>query len=1326
MSPPASPSTPPAPPLQSLPLPPISTHSGHTHNASTTVSPSSSYLKADNTPHHSQTHTPNSISSCSTTADLENVRSAYVAERSDAEVINVADLVVTPRKLEDTMTPSSGVRGKVISPPLSPEKATALRQQQQAFTDSSGAPRTPLRTSPESVSKATTSKNALATRSTPPSYGQQDDIPALSPTRPPRPSVSPLDIDDTDQVEELQAHLLSALEISPAAPYGRGRSADLEPSNDLPPRMTAPSKKAIQDSFFQWSETASSADQSESVPPPPSTYASSLSQPTDPDRSFLRMTRTTIFSDFSAPSTVPDVPDPSTLPTPFKRPATNNGGTLLSVIPETRVVEEQEIVTSPVERERRQSSSGQLGRSPPIDAERRSSAGTFGPSHTRQSGTSRSGDIDRYPYRFNTNPFASPPRSDISNNRPGGRLRPLSMSSAGGESNHTGSAYSGRALDDTAIAARKAIGVYPAKGIHRNPEPEAAIEDYLKKQSEANMRRIAPSDTVPSRLGAAIELDGEWTTARRKERVLGAGAESSKILLGMGMRSQQTEVPSSTGLPPPLRAHKPSASVPAVTTPTSPTSRQQLPIDAHNRSHTVPYHPLHGRFVDALVSPTSPNHYFTGHPQSHGYGHSHSHLRSASIDSLPSLHPSLSESINTLSNLIPISPAKADPRVHAASSNHKALSPEVDIKARNDLTPEQRAILLRRTRKLEQMLGEAIPEAQIGKLVVDPHHHTSTFAPHSASIRDGGWPVTPSRHFSQRRAPGSRPDGNLGGSPEDDASPPLERERSKSSLADKARAALGFDRQGRRAEEDPYWNAASQTTPSPPDIFAPKRAVGSAPDTPATFTSTSTASGGWVDDDADESVRRNRRQQLAKLHRLLGAPIPPELLNPYIPSSPTPPTTSTNMARTAGLSASHSVDFAPVRAPSPSERSYITFDDAPSGNGHINASAKGSSGWKLKVPLNTSFRRKGSSTPAPGTNAQQPSSSAQVADDMSFIDMSPSESRFGFSKEEKSLLRRRGAKLEQVLGDRPPMEMYMTHSTTSSPAPSSLTGTPTSTNDISFSGSGNSTASSSPPTGQLLDNHDHLIEGDRSSGAFDAYNASLHRLLYLVENDENKLGQMMDDLTMQTNPDSDAGATGRSPRSPVLRSSSQRQQRDHTRTPPSPVIDSPRSPSIYDTFIDFTSASKSQSKMPATASSSPAGPSEVDEDEDENGTVDPQSHSARRRRTGKLSQFFGENVNLSISPDSHPPPRNLTAHSHSKSAAMSVSAGGAGDRLASKWRARRETLDGVLGEMWTNVQSEVGRGAMRGEEGEKLGLLMGLLKERERERRTRSRMWEMI
>ncbi|OCF44034.1 hypothetical protein I317_02142 [Kwoniella heveanensis CBS 569] len=858
-SPSASPSTPPRP---SQPLPaPITASSS---NQSSSPSSSPLHLTVNQTLQQNQTLTPDSVSSCTT--EEEDVRSAYIAERSDPEVVNVTDIAITPRKLEDTMTGSgAGVRGKVISPPLSPEKASALRQQQATSPTTASLPkadfRNPSKRSPGAVSVSkTTDRNVfsrehvLAARSTPVSSSaliqEEASSSPRSPIRPPRPAVSPLDLADSDEVEKLQAHPLSAFKTSPAAPHRQPDSPYHRNGHHSSPQAPDLSAKAIQDSFLQWSETASSVDQSESTPPPPSTYASSVSQPADPDRSFLRMTRTTIFSDFSAPSTVPDVPDPSALPTPFKRPITNNGGTLLSVIPETRVIEEQEIVTSPVLRDRKQSSSDDLGTSPDgASVERRSSAGTFGPSHARQSGlgsvSSRSGDTDKYPHRFN-NPFASP-RSEISMTRAGGKLRPLSMSSAGGESAHTGSAYSGRALDDTAIAARKAVGVFPSKGIHRNPETADIIEDYLKKQSEANMRRIVPSDKPSPRLGSAIELNGvQGSTGGKVGRVLGDGAENARTLLELDRRMDQVTATAVTGLPPPLRSHKASASVPALATPTSPTS--------------------------------PPNHYFTNHTQTHGYpyGHvqSHGHFRSASIDSLPSLHPSLSESINTLSNLIPVSPTKADPR--ATTANLKTLSPEADLKARNDLTPEQRAILLRRTRKLEQMLGEALPERQIGRLVVDPHHNTSA-----------GWPLTPSRHFSQRRSPGSGISGYNGSSEEDGSPPLLGRERSKTSLADKARAALGFDRQVRRNEEGGL-PGVSRTTPSPPDIFAPERVTGSAPETPATFVSTSTTSGGWADEEADESVRRNRRQQLAKLHRLLGAPIPPELLNPCVPPSPAP------------------------------------------------------------------------------------------------------------------------------------------------------------------------------------------------------------------------------------------------------------------------------------------------------------------------------------------------------------------------------------------------------------------------------------------------------
>jgi len=62
--------------------------------------------------------------------------------------------------------------------------------------------------------------------------------------------------------------------------------------------------------------------------------------------------------------------------------------------------------------------------------------------------------------------------------------------------------------------------------------------------------------------------------------------------------------------------------------------------------------------------------------------------------------------------------------------------------ARNDLDPEQRAILLRRAKKLEQLLGEALDERSIERLLIDPIHASRTITTRLAET-DEAWPDSP-------------------------------------------------------------------------------------------------------------------------------------------------------------------------------------------------------------------------------------------------------------------------------------------------------------------------------------------------------------------------------------------------------------------------------------------------------------------------------------------------------------------------------------------------------------------------------------------------------
>ena len=103
-----------------------------------------------------------------------------------------------------------------------------------------------------------------------------------------------------------------------------------------------------------------------------------------------------------------------------------------------------------------------------------------------------------------------------------------------------------------------------------------------------------------------------------------------------------------------------------------------------------------------------------------------------------------------------------------------------------------------------------------------------------------------------------------------------------------------------------------------------------------------------------------------------------------------------------------------------------------------------------------------------------------------------------------------------------------------------------------------------------------------------------------------------------------------------------------------------------------------------------SSPSSGERSPDETYILDPQSRAARLKRTGKLSNFFGEAVDLSQSPLT--PPRSSTA--------------------TAKRKSRRETIDGMLGEMWRAVQADVSQGSIRVDELDRLGDMMSAFRRR--------------
>ena len=183
----------------------------------------------------------------------------------------------------------------------------------------------------------------------------------------------------------------------------------------------------------------------------------------------------------------------------------------------------------------------------------------------------------------------------------------------------------------------------------------------------------------------------------------------------------------------------------------------------------------------------------------------------------------------------------------------------------------------------------------------------------------------------------------------------------------------------------------------------------------------------------------------------------------------------------------------------------------------------------------------------------------------------------------------------------------------------------------------------------VVEDTSSIIDGsDRqsSSGPYETYERSLKELLYLADNDPPSLDILMDELD-------DALPGSRLTRRKTI---------------------SPRSPS--------------------TSFFSPAPQ-----------VPDPDSYDARRKRTGKLSHFFGETgIDFTHPPNVEDTMDKVKFRSQKRSS------------------VRRETLDSMMREMWKGVQGEVKRGSMAIPDGEKLGEMI----ERLRKRRGSIGQWEAL
>ncbi len=188
--------------------------------------------------------------------------------------------------------------------------------------------------------------------------------------------------------------------------------------------------------------------------------------------------------------------------------------------------------------------------------------------------------------------------------------------------------------------------------------------------------------------------------------------------------------------------------------------------------------------------------------------------------------------------------------------------------SRSDLSPGRKAQLVRRTRKLERVLGEPLPEKQVEQYVVEPSLSTTTVM---TKLEEGVWPDTPTGGLPEWARADVVPRCESR-SEEAEEEPPsasriLSHQRSRSGLAlgrmrslmsrdtpPPAKIVVNLTREVRTIE--------TQVRSHPMMRHSANRDEQQQPPTPDTPRSSITAS---TIETFEEASRRQRRQQLAKV-----------------------------------------------------------------------------------------------------------------------------------------------------------------------------------------------------------------------------------------------------------------------------------------------------------------------------------------------------------------------------------------------------------------------------------------------------------------------------
>lgn len=238
---------------------------------------------------------------------------------------------------------------------------------------------------------------------------------------------------------------------------------------------------------------------------------------------------------------------------------------------------------------------------------------------------------------------------------------------------------------------------------------------------------------------------------------------------------------------------------------------------------------------------------------------SKTHPRSDSINSAQSIHPSVAESTNTESRLIP--PAYAYRSLPPIQVKGRGSRPvPLEITSRNDLPRDQRAMLVKRTRKLEQILGQPLDETQIERLIIQPSTAIRTV---TTEVTNDTWPDSP---LQRSRVPEWAREDCVPRIIRGEGSP--EGSRSISSVITRARAALGLAKRadGDETNLEVYVRREMRVSETAARGVAPQQNPSLAsPNTPTSPADQYESE--WLDEpeNEDEATRRARRHQLAKV-----------------------------------------------------------------------------------------------------------------------------------------------------------------------------------------------------------------------------------------------------------------------------------------------------------------------------------------------------------------------------------------------------------------------------------------------------------------------------